>query len=71
MINKIICGKCHGNGFLYNYEENRAWSEMCDMCKGTGTLGDIVIDDKDMITITKQEYEELLEYKSMYERLCI
>ena len=65
MIVPIICAKCNGNGYINHVEENGMWSETCDMCKGTGRLGEV-----DMITITRQEYEELLEYKHRYEDLC-
>lgn len=70
MLTDIICAKCNGRGFTYHYGENEAWSEMCVMCDGTGKLGKLDIDDVDMISIPRQEYEELLEYKHMYEDLC-
>ena len=65
MLTDIICAKCNGNGYINHYENNGAWFEPCDMCKGTGKLGEI-----DMVSIPRQEYEELLEYKHMYEDLC-
>jgi RecJ-like exonuclease len=65
MLTDIICAKCNGRGYVSYVGENRSWSEMCGMCNGTGKLGEI-----DMVTIPKQEYEELLEYKHMYEDLC-
>lgn len=76
METDIICAKCNGYGYITHYGENRIWSERCSMCNGTGKLGkinvnEINIDDiDDTVTITKKEYEELLEYKHMYEDLC-
>ena len=70
MLTNIICSKCGGCGYIAHHEENRVWSEKCDMCNGVGNLGKIDIDEIDMVTITRQKYEELLEYKRMYERLC-
>lgn len=65
MIVPIICAKCNGNGYISYVGENSSWSETCNMCNGTGRLGEI-----DMVSIPRQEYEELLEYKHMYEDLC-
>lgn len=65
MITPIICAKCNGRGYVSYVGENFSSSVICEMCKGTGTLGEI-----DMVSIPRQEYEELLEYKRMYERLC-
>lgn len=65
MMIPIICEKCNGRGYANHYGENFCSSVTCDMCNGTGTLGEI-----DMVTITRQEYEELLEYKNMYKSLC-
>lgn len=78
MITDIICAKCNGHGYINHYEENRMWSERCSMCNGIGKLGRVSVkeidvdnmDDIGMVTITRQEYEELLEYKHMYEDLC-
>lgn len=78
MLSDIICAKCNGYGHIAHFEENRVWSEPCSMCKGNGKLGRINIkeididnmDDIGMVTITRQEYNELLEYKHMYEDLC-
>lgn len=73
---KIVCAKCNGVGYITHYEESGVWSEWCETCKGKGTLGDLVVDDiaiainDEMVYITKKEYNELLEYKDMYERLC-
>jgi RecJ-like exonuclease len=65
MMTPIICAKCNGRGYVNYFGENFSSSVTCDMCKGTGTLGEI-----DMVSIPRQEYEELLEYKHMYEDLC-
>ena len=65
MMVPIICDKCNGRGYVSYVGENFSSSVPCEMCKGTGTLGEI-----DMVSIPRQEYEELLEYKHMYEDLC-
>lgn len=65
MLTDIICAKCNGRGHVSYFGENRTWSETCSMCNGTGKLGEI-----DIVAIPRQEYEELLEYKHMYEDLC-
>lgn len=70
MLTDIICTKCNGKGYTHHFETNRAWTESCDMCDGTGKLGEIDIDEIDMVAIPRHEYEELLEYKHMYEDLC-
>lgn len=76
METDIICAKCNGRGYTHHFEKDRAWTEPCNMCDGIGKLGKINIseinadDIDDTITITKKEYEELLEYKHMYEDLC-
>ena len=67
MLSDIICAKCNGKGYTSGFEENSTWSKTCDMCNGTGKLGEI---DIDMVAIPRQEYNELLEYKYMYEKLC-
>lgn len=74
---EIICAKCNGKGYNNYYSESEAWSEWCPSCKGTGRLNkvnDLIIDDiiidEEMVYITKKEYENLLEYKHMYEDLC-
>ena len=75
---KIICAKCNGVGAITHYSNGGTWSctwyERCKYCDGSGVLKDIIIDDvtigDEMIYITKKEYNELLEYKDMYERLC-
>lgn len=74
-MSTIICAKCNGYGYIPHYETDRAWSEVCKCCNGRGAFGDIIISediviDEDMVYITKAEYNELLEYKSMYEKLC-
>ena len=66
---KLICAKCNGRGYNFHYGTKRSWSEPCNMCNGTGLLGEADI-DIELVSITKQEYEELLEYKHMYEDLC-
>lgn len=70
MLTDVICAKCNGKGYVSHFGENMVWSEPCIMCNGTGTLGKFNIDDIDMVSIPRQEYEELLEYKRMYEDLC-
>lgn len=70
MVVDISCAKCNGCGHITYYEDNRTWSEPCHMCNGTGKLGNIDIDDIDMVTITREKYNELLKYKDMYERYC-
>lgn len=83
MNNKIICAKCNGAGHISHYDEEGVWTEFCSRCGGKGVLKDIVLDNNsitfddiveiisnEMVTITRQEYEELLEYKRKYERLC-
>ena len=67
MLTDIICAKCNGNGYITNFTANSTWTKTCRSCNGTGKLGEI---DIDMVAIPRQEYEELLEYKRMYERLC-
>lgn len=73
---KIACAKCNGNGYINHYTDSGFWSEWCKACDGKGILGDIIVDDivaainDEMVYITKKEYEELLEYKRMYEDLC-
>lgn len=76
MLADIICAKCNGNGYIADYTKCEVWFPklcdgiLCDMCKGTGILGKIDIEEVDMITISQKEYNELLEYKSMYKDLC-
>ena len=74
-FDKLVCAKCNGKGYNNYYDDNGAWSEWCRACKGKGTLGELIVDDivieDEMVCITKKEYDELLEYKSMYEKLCI
>ena len=73
---KIVCAKCNGAGFINHYTDSGTWSERCETCNGKGILGDIIADDiaiainEEMVYITKKEYNELLEYKYMYEKLC-
>ena len=71
MLVDIICARCDGRGHITYFEENRTWSEQCNMCNGTGKLGNIDIDDIDMVTITREKYNELLKYKDMYERVTV
>jgi hypothetical protein len=68
MMTPIICVKCNGSGYVSYVGENFSSSVTCDICNGSGMLGEI---DIDMVSIPRQEYEELLEYKHMYEDLCI
>lgn len=70
METDIICAKCNGRGYTHHFEKDRAWTEPCNMCDGIGKLGEIDIDEIDMVAIPRHEYEELLEYKHMYEDLC-
>lgn len=65
MMAPIICANCNGRGYVCYTGENFSSSVTCEMCKGNGTLGEI-----DMVSIPIQEYDELLEYKRMYEDLC-
>ena len=67
MLTDIICAKCNGKGYISGFTANSTWTETCHSCNGTGKLGEI---DIDMVAIPRQEYEELLEYKHMYEDLC-
>lgn len=73
---KIICARCNGAGYISHYTNSGIWSERCKSCDGKGTLRDFVVDDiaiainEEMVYITKKEYNELLEYKYMYEKLC-
>lgn len=73
-FDKLICSKCNGKGYNNYYDDNGTWSEWCRTCNGKGTLGNFIVDDitidDEIVSIPKKEYEELLEYKSMYERLC-
>lgn len=76
MLRTICCSKCNGLGYIMHYEEKGQSSEWCETCKGKGVLDACIVDDiaiainDEMVYITKKEYEELLEYKDMYERLC-
>lgn len=67
MLTDIVCAKCNGKGYISGFTANSTWTETCHACNGTGKLGEI---DIDMVAIPRQEYEELLEYKHMYEDLC-
>lgn len=72
MAHKIICDKCNGAGHIIHFRENGSWWEWCENCNGRGVLrgDDFNIDEIDRVCITRTEYEELLEYKRMYEDLC-
>ena len=72
MAHKVICDKCNGAGKILHFRENGSWWDCCNVCNGKGVLShnDFDVDDIDMVVITRQEYEELLEYKHMYEDLC-
>lgn len=76
MIKTRCCAKCNGLGYIEHHEVYDTWSERCEICKGKGVLEVCIVDDiadiakNEMVYITKKEYEELLEYKYMYESLC-
>ena len=69
----IICPKCNGNGYITHANLGVTWSEHCEACNGKGIIENRIdtaaIGDY-LVCITKKEYEELLEYKHMYEALC-
>ena len=75
MLTTIICTECNGTGCT-PVRRSSLVEEVCKSCNGKGVLGSMIIDDiaiavnEEMIYITKKEYEELLEYKCMYEGLC-
>ena len=76
MNNKVVCNKCNGAGHISYYDKEGVWTEFCSSCGGKGVLVDVTFDDvveiisNEMVTITRKEYEELLEYKRKYEDLC-
>ena len=73
-FDRIVCAKCNGRGYNNHYNDNSMWSEICVACNGKGMIKDIIVDDividDEILCIPKKEYEELLEYKNMYEKLC-
>lgn len=75
----IECPICHGKGDVWQESENglECWKEVCKICNGIGSLENTVVTNsittpinEEIVYITKKEYEELLEYKYMYEKLC-
>lgn len=75
MSTNIICAKCNGHGYIprHDFEASKFRYELCDSCWGEGhikIISDDIIIEEDMVYITKKEYNELLEYKYMYENLC-
>lgn len=38
MKKKIMCSNCNGYGFIGKCDENKAWSERCAKCNGTGEI---------------------------------
>ena len=68
---------------FYSFGTGSITDNGCEIVHWCGEAGNwkmfepiIVVDDivaivkEEMVTITKKEYEELLEYKYMYESLC-
>ena len=39
MKKKVICPNCNGYGFIARCDSNKAWSERCAECNGTGEIG--------------------------------
>ena len=62
--------KCYG--YNITYIKDGGWDNFyrCPNCGEDSGYEQLMESAKDTITITKQEYEELLEFKAMYEGLC-
>ena len=55
------CPTCNGIGKWETTDGGYHILDICPECNGNGEAS---------ITITRKEYDSLLEYKSMYEGLC-
>lgn len=51
-------------------EERESCSFNCPHCESIFDYNALIPSDSDNVTISKEEYEELLEFKAMYEGLC-
>jgi len=51
-------------------EERESCSFNCPKCEAIVDYNALIPSDSDSITISKEEYDELLEIKAMYEGLC-
>lgn len=38
MKKKVVCPNCNGYGFIARCDSNKAWSERCAECNGTGEI---------------------------------